>query len=144
MQQQAIKKILERAKELGYATDPVKAVDLLNSFGDALTLDVGGYNLIDMITQMRDVDPGGIISIGTPSSEGDMNGTSYVMIHEGTDEETAADSLWQAIADDTVNEWACANDQWISGDSKPDCAAVPVDGGQAAEEGTASDEPTVN
>lgn len=144
MQQQAIKKILERAKEMGYATDPTKAVDLLNSFGDALTLDVGSYNLIDMITQMRDVDPNEIISIGTPSSEGNMNGTSYVMIHEGTDEEVAADALWEAIANDTIDEWACENDKWLSGDSKPDCAAAPVDGGQGAGEETATDEPTMN
>jgi polyisoprenyl-teichoic acid--peptidoglycan teichoic acid transferase len=142
MQQQAIKKILERAKEMGYASDPTKAVELLNSFGDALTLDVGGYSLIDMITQMRDVDPNEIISIGTPSSDGDMNGTSYVMIHEGTDEETASEALWDAIANDTINEWACANDKWLSGDSKPDCAAAPTDGGQGAGEATASDDPT--
>lgn len=140
MQQQAIKKILERAKEQGYATDPTKAVDLLNSFGDALTLDVGGYNLIDMITQMRDVDPDEIISIGTPSSEGNLNGTSYVLIHEGTDEQIAADALWEAIRNDTIDEWACAYPQWLSGDSEPDCApAVPMDGGSAGAESPAGE-----
>ena len=119
-------------------------MDLLNSFGDALTLDVGGYSLIDMITQMRDVEPDEIISIGTPSSEGDINGTSYVMIHEGTDEEVAADELWDAIANDTINEWACANDEWLSGDSKPECTTTaPVDGGSAAEE-SATDEETAD
>jgi LCP family protein required for cell wall assembly len=143
MQQQAIKKILERAKEQGYATDPTKAVDLLGSFGDALTLDVGGYNLIDMITQMREVDPNEIISIGTPSSEGNVNGTSYVIIHEGTDEETAANELWDAIANDTIDAWACANDQWLSGDSKPDCTSAPADGGTGAEE-SPSDGATAN
>ncbi|MFC3494592.1 LCP family protein [Glycomyces rhizosphaerae] len=136
MQQQAIKKILERAKEQGYVTDPTKAVNLLSTFGDALTLDTGNYQLIDLITQMRDVDPAEIVSIGTPSSAGDINGTSYVVIHEGTEEETAAAELWDAIANDTIDEWACANDEWLSGDSKPDCAATtaPVDGGSAAEE----------
>lgn len=142
MQQQAIKKILERAKEKGYVTDPTKAVELLSTFGDALTLDTGNYQLIDLITQMRDVDPAGIVSIGTPSSAGNINGTSYVVIHEGTEEETAADELWDAIANDTIDQWACANDQWLSGDSKPDCAATaPVDGGSAAEE-SATDEET--
>ena len=143
MQQQAIKKILERAKEQGYASDPTKAVDLLNSFGDALTLDVGGYNLIDLITQMRDVDPNEIISIGTPSSEGDVNGTSYVLIHEGTDEETSSEALWEAIQNDTIDEWACANDKWLSGDSKPDCSATVPTGGGAADESATADE-TVN
>ncbi|THV27980.1 LCP family protein [Glycomyces paridis] len=134
MQQQAIKKILERAKEQGYATNPAKAVELLNSFGDALTLDVGGYNLIDMITQMRDVDPGEILSIGTPSSAGNFNGTSYVLIHEGTEEQTDAESLWAAIADDSLNEWACENPEWLSGDSSPDCTVeAPTDGASASE-----------
>ncbi|WP_112134234.1 LCP family protein [Glycomyces dulcitolivorans] len=124
MQQQAIKKILERAKELGYATNPVKAVELLNSFGDALTVDVGGYNLVDMITQMKDVDPNEILSIGTPSSEGNINGTSYVLIHEGTDEEVASDALWEAIETDSLVEWACEYPDWLSGDSAPDCSTV--------------------
>ncbi|HEX2145524.1 MAG TPA: LCP family protein [Glycomyces sp.] len=137
MQQQAIKKILERAKEQGYATDPTKAVDLLGSFGDALTLDVGGRDLIDMITQMRDVDPDEIISIGTPSSEGSVNGTSYVVIHEDTDEAVAADALWDAIENDTIDEWACANPKWLSGDSKPDCPTTePVDSGAVDETAT--------
>ncbi|MQM27292.1 LCP family protein [Glycomyces albidus] len=124
MQQQAIKKILERAKENGYATNPAKAVELLGSFGDALTVDVGGYNLVDMITQMRDIDPNEILSIGTPSSEGSINGTSYVLIHEGTDEEVASEALWEAIATDTVEQWACEHPDWLSGDSAPDCTAV--------------------
>ncbi|GAA2300943.1 hypothetical protein GCM10009853_066680 [Glycomyces scopariae] len=124
MQQQAIKKILEAAKEQGYATNPAKAVELLGSFGDALTVDVGGYNLVDMITQMRDIDPNEILSIGTPSSEGNLNGTSYVLIHEGTDEETASDALWEAIQGDTVEEWACQYPDWLSGDSAPDCATT--------------------
>lgn len=144
MQQQAIKKILERAKEMGYATDPTKAVDLLNSFGDSLTLDVGGYSLIDMITQMRDVDPNEIVSIGTPSSEGEVNGTSYVVIHEGTDEETASEALWDAIQNDTINEWACANDQWLSGDTQLDCSATTPTGGSAAGEEPTTDEATAN
>ncbi|SDD93374.1 LCP family protein [Glycomyces harbinensis] len=131
MQQQAIKKILERAKEQGYATDPAKAVSLLNSFGDALTLDVGGYNLIDLITQMRDIDPNEILSIGTPSSEGSINGTSYVLIHEGTDEEVASEALWDAIESDTLNEWACEYPDWLSGDSHPDCATVTSENSSA-------------
>jgi len=136
MQQQAIKKILERAKEQGYATDPTKAVDLLNSFGDALTLDVGSYNLIDLITQMRDIDPGQILSIGTPSSEGSINGTSYVMIHEGTDEETASEALWDAIANDTLNDWACEYPDWLSGDSDPTCAAATDESSSETPSGT--------
>ena len=138
MQQQAIKKILERAKEQGYATNPAKAVDLLGSFGDALTVDVGGYNLVDMITQMRDIDPNEILSIGTPSSEGNLNGTSYVLIHEGTDEEVASEALWEAIATDTVNEWACGHPEWLSGDSAPDCSTVT--GGTTAD--TTAETPT--
>nr|WP_277605227.1 LCP family protein [Glycomyces sp. L485] len=132
MQQQAIKKILERAKEEGYATNPTKAVDLLNSFGEALTLDVGNYSLIDMITQMRDIDPGGIISIGVPSSAEEINGTSYVVTHEG-EEQIAAESLYQAIRDDTLEEWICRYPEWTNGDADPDCGGA---GSEVADEAT--------
>lgn len=131
MQQQAIKKILERAQEQGYATNPTKAVSLLSSFGDALTVDVGDYDLVDMITQMRDIDPSEILSIGTPSSEGTIDGTSYVMIHEGTDEEEAADALWEALANDTLDEWACQYPEWLSGDSELDCSATTEESSSA-------------
>lgn len=142
MQQHAIKQLLIEAKAQGYHKDPTKAVDLLNSFGQSLTLDLGEYSLTDMITQMADIDPNEMISIGVPSSAQDINGTSYVVTHEG-EEQIAADALYQAIQDDTLEEWICEYPEWTSGDTKPDCSTPATDGesgGTGAEETEAADD----
>lgn len=139
MQQHAIKQLLVEAKAQDYHKNPTKAVDLLNSFGEALTLDLGSYKLTDMIVQMADINPDSMISIGVPSSAVDINGTSYVVTNEG-EEQIAAESLYQAIQDDTITDWICQYPQWTSGDSEPDCTGMdsPADGGAAADtEGTA-------
>ncbi|THV40085.1 LCP family protein [Glycomyces buryatensis] len=136
MQQQSIMKVLEEAKAQDYHKNPIKAVELLNSFGEALTIDLGGYSLTEMITQMANVEPSEIISIGVPSSAEDINGTSYVVTHEGEEQE-AADSLYQAINDDTLIEWACQYPEWTSGDEEPDCSGV--DTGDGTGDGASED-----
>lgn len=113
MQQQAVKAILTRAKELGYHTDPAKAVGLLNGFGEKLTVDLGGMNMVDLIVAMRDVDPETMASITVPSRAEDVNGTSYVVI--GDEDAEAADALWAAIADDSLAEWIAAHPEHVSG-----------------------------
>jgi LCP family protein required for cell wall assembly len=130
MQQHAIKQLLVEAKAQGYHKDPTKAVDLLNSFGESLTLDLGGYKLTDMITQMADVDPNSMISIGVPSTAETINGTSYVVTHEG-EEQIAADALYESIRDDTIGEWICQYPEWTSGDAKPDCPGADSPTGDA-------------
>ncbi|GAB3648125.1 LCP family protein [Glycomyces tarimensis] len=127
MQQHAIKQLLVEAKAQGYHTNPTKAVELLEGFGESLTIDLGGYQLTDMITQMADIDPNSMISIGVPSSAEDINGTSYVVTHEGT-EQIAAEALYQAIQNDTIAQWICQYPEWTSGDTKPDCGGGTAGG----------------
>lgn len=138
MQQHAIKQLLVEAKKQGYHKDPTKAVNLLESFGQSLTLDLGNYKLTDMITQMADIDPNSMISIGVPSTAEDINGTSYVVTHEG-EEQIAAEALYQAIQDDTIAEWICEYPEWTSGDTKPDCSTVPDTAGAGGTETTETD-----
>nr|WP_277605525.1 LCP family protein [Glycomyces sp. L485] len=127
MQQQAIMGILKRSKELGYHKDPAKAVDLLNGFGDKLTVDLGGMRLTDLIVAMRDVDPADMTAIRTPSTTETINGISYVTIPEWSDYAVAADELWEAISDDTIDEWECQYPEYINSDNKPACATEPAD-----------------
>ncbi|GAB3228563.1 hypothetical protein GCM10027447_20840 [Glycomyces halotolerans] len=135
MQQHAIKQLLVEAKAQGYHKDPTKAVSLLNSFGEALTIDLGPYKLTDMITQMADLDPNSMISIGVPSTADEINGTSYVVTHEG-EEQIAAQALYEAINNDTIGEWICQYPEWTSGDKAPDCGAPTA---TASETATADD-----
>ncbi|WP_026931741.1 LCP family protein [Glycomyces tenuis] len=139
MQQHAIKQLLVEAKAQGYHTNPTKAVDLLNSFGESLTIDLGGYKLTDMITQMADVDPNSMISIGVPSTAEEINGTSYVVTHEG-EEQIAAEALYQAVRDDTIAEWICQYPEWTSGDTKPDCGGTDAPSGGATESAGAEED----
>ncbi|WP_026923565.1 LCP family protein [Glycomyces arizonensis] len=139
MQQQAIKQILIEAKNQGYHRDPTKAVSLLEKFGESLTLDLGNYQLTDMITQMAGVDPNAMLSIGVPSTAQEINGTSYVVTHEG-EEQIAAEALYQAIRDDKIDEWVCANPEWYKGDNMPDCTtATDTTGAEGGESAGADD-----
>ncbi|WP_100447635.1 LCP family protein [Glycomyces xiaoerkulensis] len=124
MQQQAIMGILNKAKELGYHKNPTKAVKLLNGFGEKLTVDLGGMQLADLIVAMREVDPARMTAIRTPSTTQEINGTSYVVIGEGTEHQTASEALWAALRSDTLDQWECQYPEYINSDSKPACATA--------------------
>jgi LCP family protein required for cell wall assembly len=120
MQQQAVKSILVEARKQGYHKDPVKAIELLNGFGDQLTVDLGEVGLTDLVSAMRDVDPSKMTSLNVPSSPEPItrNGAplSIVRIHEG-EERVAADALWDAIGNDTLDQWTTQYPKWVSSDS---------------------------
>jgi polyisoprenyl-teichoic acid--peptidoglycan teichoic acid transferase len=117
MQQQAIKSILVEAKKKGYHTDPGKAVELLNGFGDKLTVDRGSMQIPDLIVALRDIDPSNFTTINVPSTPEDYyqggQKVSAVAIHEG-EERMAADALWLAIQNDTLDQWILANPKWVN------------------------------
>ncbi|GAB3646075.1 hypothetical protein GCM10028833_07340 [Glycomyces tarimensis] len=136
MQQQAILGILKRAKELGYHKNPAQAVELLNGFGDKLTVDLGGMQLTDLIVAMRDVDPASMTAIRTPSTTETINGISYVVIPEASDYEVAADALWTALQNDTLDEWECQYPEYINSDNKPVCTAETTTATDSASAGT--------
>jgi LCP family protein required for cell wall assembly len=120
MQQQAVKSILVEARKQGYHKDPFKAIELLNGLGDQLTVDLGGVSLTDLIVAMRDIDPSTMTSLNVPSSPEPItqNGAplSTVQIHEG-EERVAADALWDAIENDTLDQWTAQYPEWVSSDS---------------------------
>jgi LCP family protein required for cell wall assembly len=120
IQQQAVKSILVEARKQGYHKDPFKAIELINGFGDQLTVDLGGVSLTDLIFAMRYVDPSTMTSLNVPSSPEPItqNGAplSTVQIHEG-EERVAADALWSAIKNDTLDQWTSEYPKWISSDS---------------------------
>jgi LCP family protein required for cell wall assembly len=120
VQQQAVKSILVEAREQGYHQDPAKAIELLNGFGKQLTVDLGGTSLTDLIIAMRDIDPSKMTSLNVPSSSESItwNGAplSTAQIHEG-EEQRAADALWDAIENDTLDQWTARHPKWVSSDA---------------------------
>jgi LCP family protein required for cell wall assembly len=117
MQQQAIMSILAEARKQDFHKDPAKAMELLNGFGDKLTVDLGSIGLTDLLFAMRDFDPSEMVSLNVPSSPEEIEWggepLSIVRIHEG-EEQRAADALWDAIENDTLDEWTARYPEWVS------------------------------
>jgi LCP family protein required for cell wall assembly len=121
MQQQAIKSLLVEAKAQGLHTDPGALTDLLEGFGGSLTLDLPqDVSVTDLVVNLRDIDPNTINTIQVPSSAEtiDYDGAplSIVRTHEGEEQE-AAEALWQALRDDTVDQWMTQYPDWVKNGS---------------------------
>jgi len=133
MQQQAIKSLLREFKAQGFHKDPVKLNEILDGFGESLKLDLpDGLTVTDLVPSLRDVDPEAITSIQVPSTAEDIypdgEKLSVVMTHEGA-EQTAADALWQAMRDDTIDQWMGLYPEWVKsgGSTTTTTAEEPAD-----------------
>ncbi|MEU6858113.1 LCP family protein [Glycomyces sp. NPDC046736] len=121
-QQQAIKSLLNQAKSQGFLEDPAKLTELLNSFGtDKVSIDKPkDLSIADLVVNFRNIDPNAMNTIRVPSSSDktyvDGMEIDIELIHEG-EQQIAADSLWQAINDDTLDEWMLANPKWVKDDA---------------------------
>lgn len=121
MQQQAIKSLLTEAKDQGFHTDPAALTELLEGFGDSLTLQLPqDLTVTDLVVNLRDIDPNSINTVQVPSSAEtiDHNGEplSIVRTHEGPEQE-AADALWEALQNDTIDQWMTQHPDWVKNDT---------------------------
>jgi LCP family protein required for cell wall assembly len=117
MQQQAIKSLLREFKAQGFHTDPTKLTEILEGFGNSLTLDKPDeWSITDLAMNLRDVDPESMTSIQVPSTPDEtyLGGerVDIVMTHEG-EEQIAADALWEALQNDTLDQWITQYPQWV-------------------------------
>ncbi|MEU5875367.1 LCP family protein [Glycomyces sp. NPDC047369] len=117
-QQQAIKSLLEQAKAQGFLQDPAKLTELLEGFGDKVTLDLPeGVTVTDLAVNLRDIDPSTMTTIRVPaSSEQGTEWGDIERIHDGPEAEAAA-SLWLALQNDTLDAWMAANPDWVKSDA---------------------------
>ena len=117
MQQQAIKSLLKEFKAQGFHTDPTKLTAILEGFGGSLTIDKpADLSITDLAVNLRDIDPDAMASIQVPSTPDKtvMGGeeVDIVMTHEGA-ERTAADALWEALQNDTLDQWITQYPEWV-------------------------------
>ncbi|MCH7229448.1 LCP family protein [Glycomyces sp. L485] len=118
MQQQAIKSLLREAKAQGFHKDPTKLTGLLDGFGSSLKLDLPpGLEVTDLVVNLRDLDPDHIDSIRVPASGEKIDGIDYEVTHVGTEEQIAADALWEALRNDTVDQWMLQYPEWVKSDT---------------------------
>lgn len=116
-QQQAIRSLMVEAKNQGFLTDPTKITELLGDLGEKVSLHKPeDLSVADLVVNLRDIDPDSITSIRVPASSDTADGQDVEMIHPGTEQETDAASLWEAIQNDTLDQWVIENPEWVSSD----------------------------
>jgi polyisoprenyl-teichoic acid--peptidoglycan teichoic acid transferase len=116
MQQQALKQILIEAKNQGYHTNPGKIGTLVDGIGNQIVTDFGDTLLTDLVVALRHIDPGSFRTATVPSSPWNYGGTSYVRTHEG-EQATAAEALYAAIRNDTLDQWMATYPDWADGNN---------------------------
>ncbi|HZE39777.1 MAG TPA: LCP family protein [Stackebrandtia sp.] len=115
MQQQFIKQLLKEADSQGYVKNPTRVGGLIKKIGDQLILDLGGIKPVDYALALRGVKAGSMQTIKLPSEPQNIDGTSYVVIQPGP-EQDAADALFKALKDDTLDAWVKQNPDYLNKD----------------------------
>jgi anionic cell wall polymer biosynthesis LytR-Cps2A-Psr (LCP) family protein len=113
MQQQAIKALIKELKADGYHKDVGKLTDLFEGLEGKLTLDLPeGLTAVDLAMNLRDLNPEDITSIRVPATSMETEVGSSEVITEG-ELQTAADALWSALQDDTMEQWIAQYPEWV-------------------------------
>jgi LCP family protein required for cell wall assembly len=113
MQQQAIKALIKELKADGYHKDVGKLTDVLEGLEGKLTMDMPeGLTMVDLAMNLRDLNPEDITSIRVPASTEPTEVGDSEVIHDG-DEQLAADALWSALQNDTMDQWIAQYPQWV-------------------------------
>jgi len=107
-QQQFLKAIFTKAFANGLAQNPIKLDQIIRAVGSSLTIDTNGVALDQLVFTLRNVRPSSLVGIRLPASTQTIAGVSYVIANE------QAQSLYDAIYDDTVGTWALNNPTWVN------------------------------
>lgn len=107
-QQQFLQAILVRAREKGLATNPVELDRLIRAVAGTLTVDTNGVPLKDLVFGLRDIGSNAITGITIPSEPAWIGNTSYVVAFD------EAAQLYEALANDTMEDWLATNAQWVN------------------------------
>lgn len=107
-QQQFLKAVFSQMLSAGTLTNPAKLNALLNAISGAFTADTGGASIPDLAWAMRALRPNAITGVRIPYYFDTIDNISYVI---ASDE---ADSLYQAVRDDSMADWTAAHAQWVN------------------------------
>ncbi|MDN3240659.1 LCP family protein [Glycomyces tritici] len=128
MQQQAIKALIKELKADGYHKDVGKLTDLFEGLDGKLTLDLpDGLTAVDLAMNLRDLNPEDITSIRVPATSLKTEVGDSEVIAEG-EQQIAADALWSALQDDTMDQWIAQYPEWVkqTGNAATETAAEPA------------------
>jgi LCP family protein required for cell wall assembly len=107
--QQLIKAVFDTALTSGIAYNPIKLDQFIRALGNSLTMDTGGASLTDVMLALRDLRPDALVGVAVPSYPQMIGDVSYVLMDQD------APTLWQAIQQADLPDWAALHPQWIHG-----------------------------
>lgn len=107
-QQEFLKAVMSEASKQGIATNPIKFDSFLRAVGSALTVDTGEVGLADLLFSLRNITASSFTGVTVPSYPDIIGGVSYIL------PEPSAASLYQAIREDTLDQWVAANPSWTN------------------------------
>jgi LCP family protein required for cell wall assembly len=107
-QQQFLRALLERARERGLATNPIKLDQIIRAVAGTLTIDTGSVPLDQLAFGLRAIGPSDITGITVPSEPRWIGNTSYIVAFD------EASALYEALAADDLEAWAQVNPKWVN------------------------------
>lgn len=107
-QQQFLQALLRKARAEGITTNPLQLDQLIRAVAGTLTVDTGGTSLESLMFGLRDIRPTNVVGIQVPSEPTIIGGISYIYPLE------ASTTLFQAMVDDTLDDWVAANPTWVN------------------------------
>lgn len=107
-QQQFLKAVFQEAIDQGIVTNPLKLDMFLRRVGDALTVDTNGTSLVSLVLTLHGIRPSSVVGIRLPSHPAMIGGVSFVLPDDG------AESLYHAIAEDTLDAWTAEHTTWVN------------------------------
>jgi LCP family protein required for cell wall assembly len=131
MQQQAIKALIKELKADGYHKDVGKLTELFEGLQGKLTLDLpDGLTAVDLAMNLRDLNPEDITSIRVPATSIKTEVGDSEVITEG-DLQIAADALWSALQNDTMDQWIAQYPEWVkqTGNASTETEPAEAEGG---------------
>ncbi|MGH8794200.1 MAG: LCP family protein [Stackebrandtia sp.] len=119
MQQHFIKQLLKEADKQGYVKNPAKVGPLIEQIGSHMLINLG-IEPVDFAFAMTDVKAGAMENIQLPSEPSETgefgDGLDYVVIRDG-EQRTAADALYTALQEDTLDEWLAQYPDYLNDDA---------------------------
>lgn len=107
-QQQFLQALLRKARAEGLTSNPLQLDRLIRAVAGTLTVDTGGTSLESLMFGLRDIRPADIIGLDVPSEPVMVGGIAYIYPLE------PATSMFEALVDDTLDDWVAANPTWVN------------------------------
>jgi LCP family protein required for cell wall assembly len=110
-QQQFLKAVFSEALSAGVLTNPTKLAGVINSAGQAFTVDAGGVGVDDWLYAMRDIRPADVVTVKTNGGQFDseiLGGVAYELLND------TSMQLLNAVATDTMQAFVAAHPDWVA------------------------------